>query len=80
MKAPWTRQREGGYRGIEMIAKIIYHVVASLHGAHWRIQHRTTRIAKGFPRLQMGLFTHYTLAFDFLHFAIGVGDYPMSIQ
>jgi len=47
------------------------HLVAALHRAHGRFQHRATGISKPLSGFQMRLLADYAIAADFLHLAVG---------
>src|SRR5450755_2651996 len=77
---PGHRQPEGRDRRIELLAIIGHHLIAALHGAHGRFDHRAGRVAKSLARLQVRLLADHAIAARFLHIAVRIRDDPVARQ
>ena len=80
MNTPRYGEGKRRYQGIEVIPKVIYHVVAALHAPYRCIQYGTAGVTERFPWFQLWLLSYHAFAFHLLYLAVCVGDDPMTIQ
>lgn len=71
-------ERKWRDHSVKVDAVIGLHAVQALHSAHRRFEDGTTRVDKFFTGIQVRLFTDNAIAIDLLHFAVGIGDDPVS--
>lgn len=73
-------QREGRNLDIEILARLIDHLVGTIHRAKGRRERAARCVFKALPWRQHRLFAHDAWTADLFHFSYAVSDYPMSAQ